>query len=138
VRGTENILKTLNTDNQLDPWKLPMNSKLLSLVVIFTQSIQLSKIVCGNMRCSYALLKRAGDKRPAAKADHKLKDQCPPPLSGRKLNLELVCFDVLQRDGGAERDRTVDPLLAKQVLSQLSYSPHAHHCSNVRESGGPG
>ncbi len=27
------------------------------------------------------------------------------------------------RDGGAERDRTVDPLLAKQVLSQLSYSP---------------
>jgi hypothetical protein len=24
---------------------------------------------------------------------------------------------------GAERDRTADPLLAKQVLSQLSYSP---------------
>ncbi len=28
-----------------------------------------------------------------------------------------------QNDGGAERDRTADPLLAKQVLSQLSYSP---------------
>ena len=28
-----------------------------------------------------------------------------------------------REDGGAERDRTVDPLLAKQVLSQLSYSP---------------
>ena len=27
--------------------------------------------------------------------------------------------------GGAERDRTADPLLAKQVLSQLSYSPVA-------------
>ncbi len=25
--------------------------------------------------------------------------------------------------GGAERDRTADPLLAKQMLSQLSYSP---------------
>ena len=25
--------------------------------------------------------------------------------------------------GGAKRDRTADPLLAKQVLSQLSYSP---------------
>jgi hypothetical protein len=25
--------------------------------------------------------------------------------------------------GGAERDRTADPLLAKQALSQLSYSP---------------
>lgn len=29
----------------------------------------------------------------------------------------------VQKNGGAERDRTADPLLAKQVLSQLSYSP---------------
>jgi hypothetical protein len=29
-------------------------------------------------------------------------------------------------NGGAERDRTADPLLAKQVLSQLSYSPNSH------------
>ena len=33
--------------------------------------------------------------------------------------------------GGAERDRTADPLLAKQVLSQLSYSPN----SQMRLSG---
>jgi hypothetical protein len=31
-------------------------------------------------------------------------------------------FPVLTR-GGGERDRTDDPLLAKQVLSQLSYTP---------------
>ena len=30
---------------------------------------------------------------------------------------------VRTEDGGAYRDRTDDPLLAKQVLSQLSYSP---------------
>jgi hypothetical protein len=29
----------------------------------------------------------------------------------------------LQKFGGGERDRTDDPLLAKQVLSQLSYTP---------------
>ena len=29
--------------------------------------------------------------------------------------------------GGAEEDRTPDPLLAKQVLSQLSYSPTKKH-----------
>jgi hypothetical protein len=29
------------------------------------------------------------------------------------------------KHGGAERDRTADPLLAKQVLSQLSYSPNS-------------
>ncbi len=31
--------------------------------------------------------------------------------------------------GGAKRDRTADPLLAKQVLSQLSYSPDFVSCS---------
>ena len=30
---------------------------------------------------------------------------------------------AVSRLGGADRDRTDDPLLAKQVLSQLSYSP---------------
>ena len=30
---------------------------------------------------------------------------------------------MLPEVGGADRDRTGDPLLAKQVLSQLSYSP---------------
>ena len=34
-----------------------------------------------------------------------------------------------EKFGGADRDRTDDPLLAKQVLSQLSYSPN---------NGGPG
>ena len=38
--------------------------------------------------------------------------------------------------GGAERDRTVDPLLAKQVLSQLSYSPT--YRVPAAEYGGPG
>jgi hypothetical protein len=28
--------------------------------------------------------------------------------------------------GGARRDRTADPLLAKQMLSQLSYGPLSH------------
>ena len=36
---------------------------------------------------------------------------------------EQVSNITFLRVGGAERDRTVDPLLAKQVLSQLSYSP---------------
>ena len=32
-------------------------------------------------------------------------------------------FEPLSRAGGDNRDRTDDPLLAKQVLSQLSYTP---------------
>jgi hypothetical protein len=39
------------------------------------------------------------------------------------------------RIGGADRDRTDDPLLAKQVLSQLSYSPNHGAYS---QDGGPG
>ena len=33
------------------------------------------------------------------------------------------CTEVCERTGGRGRDRTGDPLLAKQVLSQLSYTP---------------
>jgi hypothetical protein len=35
----------------------------------------------------------------------------------------LRCLIAKHGDGGGERDRTDDPLLAKQVLSQLSYTP---------------
>ncbi len=40
----------------------------------------------------------------------------------RALRCVTVSLNT-NRFGGAERDRTADPLLAKQVLSQLSYSP---------------
>ena len=52
-------------------------------------------------------------------------------LSGVRSNhlsyepMSSFSFDVGSHTlpGGDERDRTVDPLLAKQVLSQLSYTP---------------
>jgi hypothetical protein len=49
------------------------------------------------------------------------------------------------RIGGAKRDRTADPLRARQVLSQLSYSPSVRLSPLTplsrlpsRQSGGPG
>ena len=45
-----------------------------------------------------------------------------PPTS----RLSGVCSNQLSYEpifGGDERDRTADPLLARQVLSQLSYTP---------------
>jgi hypothetical protein len=45
-------------------------------------------------------------------------------LPGRPFKFGFAEFAyALERVGGADRDRTGDPLLAKQVLSQLSYSP---------------
>jgi hypothetical protein len=41
-------------------------------------------------------------------------------------------YDLIPSVGGGERNRTVDLLLAKQALSQLSYTPSAH------DAGGPG
>ena len=42
----------------------------------------------------------------------------------RRCKLVLFLRMTLSTDlGGAGRDRTDDPLLAKQVLSQLSYGP---------------
>ena len=50
------------------------------------------------------------------------------PSSLPCLQLLLSCFCVANwvsspSTGGDKRDRTADPLLAKQVLSQLSYTP---------------
>ena len=38
--------------------------------------------------------------------------------------------------GGASRDRTDDPLLAKQVLSQLSYGPGSRHWGQTPSQAG--
>ena len=39
------------------------------------------------------------------------------------LKSTVQSISKIFKSGGAEEDRTLDPLLAKQVLSQLSYSP---------------
>src|SRR4029077_14145301 len=52
----------------------------------------------------------------------------PPTTSQAKPSGGLGRFD-LRQDGGANRDRTGDLLLAKQALSQLSYGPAS---SNIR------
>jgi hypothetical protein len=43
---------------------------------------------------------------------------------------------LMNGNGGAGRDRTDDPLLAKQVLSQLSYGPVSALAPN-QNFGGP-
>ena len=60
---------------------------------------------------------------------------CPPPAGvgtsfqlpkkpeGSEAPLRSLVPSSSPGAGGADRDRTGDPLLAKQVLSQLSYSP---------------
>ena len=50
-------------------------------------------------------------------------------LSALKVGCS-VAYSVVEsrryRIGGAKRDRTADPLRARQVLSQLSYSPSVY------------
>ena len=52
--------------------------------------------------------------------------------------------EPMRGTGGAERDRTDDLLLAKQALSQLSYSPNQKDLhligtrARARKVGGPG
>ncbi len=47
----------------------------------------------------------------------------------------MLALTLQPRFGGGERVRTDDPLLAKQVLSQLSYTPRV---AMVGTNGGPG
>jgi hypothetical protein len=53
----------------------------------------------------------------------------------RSAAMQSIATASGQEFGGAERDRTADPLLAKQVLSQLSYSPNHHKHPNGKPSG---
>ena len=54
-------------------------------------------------------------------------------------SLLAVMFGVMKRPrwntGGDERIRTADPLLAKQMLSQLSYTPRRRRTRLVMGSG---
>ena len=50
----------------------------------------------------------------------------------RRFGLEAPLYRLRQKGHGGDRDRTDDPLLAKQVLSQLSYAPwSSRQCSVV-------
>jgi hypothetical protein len=56
-----------------------------------------------------------------------VKEQCKLPTkfapSAFRPQLTADRSLLIANSGGGERDRTDDPLLAKQVLSQLSYTP---------------
>ena len=57
---------------------------------------------------------------------HDVKKTVPALNGNRYGKTALFTRNEIFRFGGASRDRTDDPLLAKQVLSQLSYGPDSH------------
>ena len=58
-------------------------------------------------------------------------------LSYKPLSIRRLAYRVPSSHGGDNRDRTDDPLLAKQVLSQLSYTPVVLHFSKVHRLAEP-
>ena len=73
---------------------------------------RLSKPYSTSIDGSFQIVKERKNKRSETRCCASLN---PTPFAFSCLNERWV--------GGADRDRTGDPLLAKQVLSQLSYSP---------------
>ena len=65
-----------------------------------------------------------------AGAEHRSSAAGTGPTSGGEGLFRLSHGGVVEGFGGAGRDRTDDPLLAKQVLSQLSYSPAREEIEN--------
>jgi hypothetical protein len=63
---------------------------------------------------------------------HFVKEQYSQLVKTRNKRLRLFLDSNAQESGGGERDRTDDLLLAKQALSQLSYTPSG------KEIGGSG
>ena len=69
---------------------------------------------CQNSFTQITDVRRQWTENPAAIASHLSSDLC---------HLSSDLWRATRAPGGAERDRTDDLLLAKQALSQLSYSP---------------
>ena len=67
-------------------------------------------------------------------AGHNVCPRIKPQACTCRLN--LIQNRYLSRNGGADRDRTDDILLAKQALSQLSYSPISN-LIRLSQSRGP-
>ncbi len=80
-------------------------------------------------QCKLLLLQKTTVRMAPIQADR------PSAMVGRPvLKQQRQSRDsVRTKNGGAERDRTADPLLAKQVLSQLSYSPNPIGNSSSRD-----
>ena len=97
--------KSLTANSQ----ELTANQALIKLitrlVLVFTQSIQLSNIV------------RRSSERPALAVEHYICSKFSPH------HHEDSTLSSREKTGGADRDRTGDLMLAKHALSQLSYSP---------------
>ena len=76
-------------------------------------------------------------KPPDQSSLHNFAEQAPGISPGANLyffkDKDVFHSHQHQNLGGAERDRTADPLLAKQVLSQLSYSPIQVRTSRQRQ-----
>ena len=55
------------------------------------------------------------------------------PIFGFGSNLKAFRVLDISIHGGDKRDRTADPLLAKQVLSQLSYTPRSRRTLKIKQ-----
>lgn len=82
----------------------------------------------GFRRCKLLFLQRITRSRSRAKGAPRGRQTIGDAPCACEANASTVQVSTPNRIGGAERDRTADPLLAKQVLSQLSYSPIIRQC----------
>jgi hypothetical protein len=90
VRGYENILKTLNTDNQLS---LTETTYKLKAAQPCSYIYPIYSVVKNRLRQRLVAATRYWS---ALETSSRISARCL--LSSRKLNLEQVCFDDLQRE----------------------------------------
>ena len=115
MRGYENILKTLNTDNQLSPIETTYKFKAAQ--------------PCSYIYPIYSVVKNRLRQRLVAATRYWSALETSSRISVRYFVVagdstsSWLASMAFRENGGADRDRTDDILLAKQALSQLSYSP---------------
>src|SRR5437870_3382339 len=85
---------------------------------------------CRSQQCVHVLSLRSSFRRRGARCNGKARwaqnwAQRESSRFNRSGTKAVNSIRTKEKFGGRDRDRTGDPLLAKQVLSQLSYTPTA-------------
>ena len=125
---------------ELVRWE-PSHTLLAPLNVIRCSSGQIGRTATRSDAPEPIHLPKNNTRRPRS-SRFKGADTFPPATTFRSVACPLTHSPVRlspDENGGDDRDRTDDPLLAKQVLSQLSYAPIGPSSrTGTRIDGGPG
>jgi hypothetical protein len=132
VKLRESNWKTISAEQLISIWPTPLEESACQSDKGCRLLVSKDRIISGHCECCEAFafdVQQDDDGQRVERLHNVVFDGLTPIVFAIRnsrdcgQDKEQVLCNQPQRFGGRDRDRTGDPLLAKQVLSQLSYTP---------------